>query len=323
MTNTCHGVTIAMTRCAFDGALTEKDQAMKRDLYGEVTARILLELESGAAPWVKPWSASPGQNVPSNAISSRPYSGINVLLLWNARALAYRTARFLTFKQAIEAGGNVRKGEHGHKVVFVKQLPVADKRDGAEEGETRVVPMMRQYTVFNLDQCEGLPDKLLNPDAVPARNKDQRQALADSFMAATRADIREGHGEAYYRPGADYVSLPAFAAFKNADNFYSTAFHELGHWTGHKSRLGRDLRGRFGESAYAAEELVAELTSAFLCAEFSFDGDLRHAGYIESWSKLLRKDARAFFTAASKAQAAADYMRGLALANDEPQALAA
>jgi antirestriction protein ArdC len=299
-----------------------RKHTMKGDLYADVTTRILAELENGAAPWVKPWSATPGQNVPGNAISGRPYSGINVLLLWNARSLGYRTPRFLTFKQAIEAGGNVRKGEHGHKVVFVKQLRVHETGADGEDNE-RTVPMMREYTVFNLDQCEGLPEKLLNPDAVPARNKDQREALADAFMASTRADIREGHGEAFYRPTSDHISLPAFAAFKNADNFYSTAFHELGHWTAHKSRLDRDLRGRFGESAYAAEELVAELTSAFLCAEFSFDGDLRHAGYIESWSKLLRKDARAFFTAASKAQAAADYMRGLALACDAPMELAA
>jgi antirestriction protein ArdC len=137
-------------------------------------------------------------------------------------------------------------------------------------------------------------------------------------MASTGAEIREGAGEAYFAPGADFISLPAFAAFKSADNFYSTAFHELGHWSGHKSRLDRDLRNRFGTSAYAAEEFVAELASAFLCAEFSFDGDLRHAGYIANWSTLLRNDARAFFTAASRAQAAADYLRGLALRDLQP-----
>ena len=127
------------------------------------------------------------------------------------------------------------------------------------------------------------------------------------------ADIREGNGEAYYVPSKDFISLPAYAGFKDASNFYSTAFHELGHWTGHKARLDRDLKHRFGDKAYAAEELVAELCSAFLCAEFAFDGELRHAGYIENWISLLRADARAFFTAASKAQAAADYLRGLAL----------
>jgi antirestriction protein ArdC len=127
-------------------------------------------------------------------------------------------------------------------------------------------------------------------------------------------------GEAYYRPGADFISLPRFESFKSAATFYGTAFHELGHSTGHKSRLDRDLRGRFGEKAYAAEELIAELCAAFLCAEFSLDGLLRHAGYIQSWIGLLRADTRAFFTACSKAQAAADYLRGLALA--EPAAVA-
>ena len=142
-----------------------------------------------------------------------------------------------------------------------------------------------------------------------------------NFWRAPVPAIREGHGEAYYLPGADFISLPRFEAFKSGDHFYSTAFHELGHWSGHKSRLARDLRHRFGERAYAAEELVAELCSAFLCAEFSIDGDLRHAGYIENWIGLLKADVRAFFTACSKAQAAADFLRGLALA--EPTEAAA
>ncbi|MGH6801700.1 MAG: ArdC-like ssDNA-binding domain-containing protein, partial [Methylocella sp.] len=126
---------------------------MKRDLYAEVSARIVAELEGGAAPWVKPWSASPGANTPCNAATNRPYSGCNVVLLWMAQTAGYRTPRFLTFKQALELGGNVRKGEHGTKVYFVKQLQVRDK--GAEDDTaTRVVPMLREYTVFNVDQCE-------------------------------------------------------------------------------------------------------------------------------------------------------------------------
>jgi antirestriction protein ArdC len=129
----------------------------------------------------------------------------------------------------------------------------------------------------------------------------------------TGASIREGYGEAYYRPGDDFISLPRFEAFNSAAHFYGTAFHELGHWTGHKSRLDRDLRHRFGEKAYAAEELIAELCAAFLCAEFSINGDLRHAAYIQTWIGLLRADSRAFFTASNKAQAAVDYLRGLAL----------
>jgi antirestriction protein ArdC len=246
----------------------------KRDLYSAVTARILAELEAGAAPWVKPWSAMPGQGVPCNAATNRPYSGCNVVLLWMVQG--YRTPRYLTFKQALELGGNVRKGEHGHKVYFVKQLEVHDR------DETRVVPMLREYTVFNVDQCEGLPARVTEPIPIKPRNRDARDRTIDAFLACSGADVREGFGEAYYRPGDDLISMPRFEAFKSAAAFYGVTFHELGHWTGHKSRLDRDLRGRFGERAYAAEELVAELCAAFLCAEFAIDGDLRHAGYIQS-----------------------------------------
>jgi antirestriction protein ArdC len=293
----------------------------RRDLYHDVTARILAELERGALPWIKPWSATAGSNVPFNAVTNRPYSGCNVILLWLARGRGWPTPRFLTFKQAQGAGGSVRKGEHGTKVYFVKQLRVADKSPEANEGDERLIPMLREYTVFNVAQCDGLPERIVSGKPMRVRNPDTRDALADEFLATTGADVREGHGKAYYVPGQDFISLPAFAAFKGADHFYNVAFHELTHWTGHKSRLDRNLKGRFGNQAYAAEELIAELGAAFLAAEFGFDGDVRHAGYIETWIGLLRSDKRAFFTAASRGQAAADYLRGLALA--EPLAQAA
>jgi antirestriction protein ArdC len=285
---------------------------MARDLYTEVSTRIIAELERGAAPWIKPWAATAGANTPCNAVTNRPYSGCNVILLWLARDRGWPTPRFLTFKQAIEAGGNVRKGEHGTKVYFVKQLQIKDS-DG-EENNVRVVPMMREYTVFNIAQCEGLPDSIKSGKPMRVRNPDTRDALADDFLRSTGADIREGHGEAFYVPGHDFISMPAFEAFKGADHFYNVAFHELTHWTGHKVRLDRDLKHRFGAREYAAEELVAELGAAFLCAEFGFDGDVRNAGYIASWIELLKADKRAFFTACSKAQVAADFLRGLALA---------
>lgn len=296
---------------------------MKRDLYSEVSARIAAELEAGAAPWVKPWSATPGANAPHNAATGRPYSGCNIVLLWMATASkGWATPRFLTFKQALELGGNVRKGEHGTKVYFVKQITVRDTSEPAGSDDAhRTFGMMREYTVFNVAQCEKLPARVTDPDAKAPRNGDARDVIADEFLKATGADIREGAGEAFYVPSRDFISMPAFGAFKGADHFYATVFHELGHWTGAKPRLGRDLRNRFGTSAYAAEELVAELCAAFLCAEFAIDGELRHAGYIANWAKLLRDDSRAFFTACSKAQAAADYLRGVAIA--EPIAEAA
>jgi antirestriction protein ArdC len=296
-------------------------KSMKRDLYGAVSARIVAELEAGAAPWIKPWSATAGMNTPCNAVTNRPYSGCNVVLLWMAQTAGYRTPRFLTFKQALELGGNVRKGEHGTKVYFVKQLKVRDK--GADdEAAMRVIPMLREYTVFNVDQCERLPARVMTPNSVKPRNSDERDPTVDEFLACSGATIREGFGEAYYRPSDDFIGLPRFEAFKSAAHFYAVAFHELGHWTGHKSRLDRDLRNRFGDRAYAAEELVAELCAAFLCAEFSIDGDLRHAGYIQTWIGLLKADNRAFFTACSRAQAAADYLRGLALGERQRAAAA-
>jgi antirestriction protein ArdC len=286
---------------------------MKRDLYAEVSARIIAELERGVVPWVRPWSASAGRNVPQNAVTNRPYSGCNVILLWLSRNHGWATPRFLTYRQAAEAGGYVRKGEKGTKVYFVKPLQVRD--DSEDDADPRLVPMMREYTVFNVDQCEGLPDSVKAGKPTRVRNPDARDTLADDFLRATGADIREGNAEAYYVPSKDFISMPAFGAFKNADSFYATAFHEVGHWSGAKSRLDRDLRHRFGSREYAAEELIAEITAAFLCAEFGFNNDLRHSGYIATWIDLLRSDKRAFFTACSKASNAADYLRRLALAD--------
>src|SRR5437016_1245051 len=172
-------------------------RAMRRDLFAEVSARIIAELEGGAAPWVKPWSATPGANTPCNAVSNRPYSGCNVVLLWMAQAAGYRTPRFLTFKQALELGGNVRKGEHGTKVYFVKQLQVQDK-SADDNSATRLFPMMREYTVFNVDQCENLPDSIKTGKPIRVRNPDGRDELADDFLRCIGAGIREGHGEAFY-----------------------------------------------------------------------------------------------------------------------------
>jgi antirestriction protein ArdC len=220
---------------------------VKRDLYAEVSARIIAELERGAAPWVKPWSATAGQNVPQNAVTSRPYSGCNVILLWLARNHGWPSPRFLTFKQAIGAGGNVRKGEHGTKVYFVRQLRV---REGDADNETdeKIVPMMREYTVFNVAQCENLPESIVNGKPARIRNPDARDELADEFLRSTGADIREGQGEAYYAPGADFISLPRFEAFKSADHFYCTAFHELTHYAAfrimpRRCGIGSDERG--------------------------------------------------------------------------------
>jgi antirestriction protein ArdC len=295
---------------------------MANNLYANVTARILAELENGSAPWVKPWSATPGKNVPHNAATGRPYSGCNVVLLWMEANGRFATRRFLTFKQAKDLGGNVKKGEHGFTVYFIK--PMVSKKNDETGEQSKSFTMLKAYTVFNIDQCENLPAKILTPEPVKPQHNDERDATIDEFIAATGVDFRAdvGGDRAYYSPSTDFIAMPAFAAFKSAATYYGTAFHELAHWTGSTKRLNREFGKRFGDKAYAAEELVAELASAFLCAEFNIDGELRHAGYISNWIELLKDDARAFFTTASAAQKAADYLRQAALA-EQPELLAA
>lgn len=287
---------------------------MKRDIYSEVTARILQSLEAGVKPWDKPYSLKGRKSVvPMNAISNRPYSGVNVLLFWLSADKGYSTPRYLTFKQAKECGGHVRKGEESTRVIFFKSLSVTDKASGEE----KQIPVVREYYVFNVDQCDDLPDhvrtgKMSAPAIV---NPDSREDLADAFIKSTGAVIREGTaGTPCYIPSRDMITVPAFDCFKSNPDFYGTMFHELIHWSGAKSRLDRDLSGRFGTSSYAAEELVAEIGAAFVNAEFGFDKIDQNAAYVASWIQLLKDDSRAIFTAASKAQQAADYLRSLALA---------
>jgi antirestriction protein ArdC len=283
---------------------------MSRNLYREVTDRILTELRNGALPWVKPWSSiAPSAAIPQNALTQRPYSGMNVVLLWGLTNI-YPTARFLTYKQALQCGGSVKKGEKGYSIYF---FGTATQRDGeGDEDDRKAFRFLRYYTVFNVAQCENLPNAITGGKRVKPRNLDKRDVLADEFTSSIGADVREGHGEAYYAPGKDFVSMPGFLSFSSADSFYSTLFHELGHWTGHEKRLDR-VFGKFGSQGYAAEELTAELTAAFLCAEFGFDNGLRHAGYIEHWIKLLTDHDKAFVNAAAQAQKAADFMRSKAL----------
>jgi len=209
--------------------------------------------------------------------------------------------------------------------------PYCDERGGVVLSATinryataTVVPGGKSFTVRSIDYDQSVSYGVDDPFVYDGQldlakgvidHFRRGDKLADDFLRATGADIREGHGEAYYVPRHDYISMPAFEAFKGADHFYNVAFHELTHWTGHRSRLDRDLKKRFDVRAYAAEELVAELGAAFLSAEFGFDGDVRNAGYIANWIDLLKSDKRAFFTACSKASQAADYLRGLALAD--------
>lgn len=296
---------------------------MQRDVYTEVTARILNELKSGAAPWVKPWATTPGANRPVNAAAGRHYNGGNVVLLWMATAAkGWTSARFVTFNQAKALGGHVNVGEKGTQIVLVKTVTKQDKQNPED---IKKFGLLRYFTVFNVEQCSGLPEKVVAPEAPVVRQPHEQIVEVEQFLTATKAKIEVVGERACYTPSIDTIRMPSLSTFKTADHYYATTFHELGHWTGAKSRLDRTdgMRNRFGDQAYAAEELVAELTSAFICAEFDINGDLRHAGYIQNWIELLTADPKAFFTAASKAQAAADHLRGLALAGDDEQELAA
>ena len=281
-----------------------------RNLRHEVTQKILTELQAGVMPWRKPWSATPGLNVPCNAVTGSEYRGVNKVLLWLTRSKGWPTPRFVTFKQAQAAGGHVRKGEHGVRICKVVDW-TPKKIDG--EDDERHAQTLKHYVVFNVAQCSGLPAKIMEPPAPKPRHGDARNPEIEEFLAATGAKIREEGNRAVSISSLDIIIMPSFTAFDGASAYYGTLFHELAHWTGHKSRLDRNLGQRFESAAHVAEELIAELTAAFLCAEFSIDGDPGMPAYIGGYIKLLRGDDRAFFTCCSKAQAALDYLRDLAL----------
>ncbi|MEJ5976581.1 zincin-like metallopeptidase domain-containing protein [Novosphingobium sp. PS1R-30] len=288
-------------------------EAEPRNLYDEVTRRIIAELEAGRLPWVQPWSntvgAGPCAGLPRNAVSGRPYSGINVLILWGAVIEAgYPSQGWLTFRQAIAAGGSVRKGEHGTCVVYADRFtPEAEKTRAAQEGgEARAVPFLKRFTVFNTAQIDGLPEGLFaEPAPLPDR---EVEPIGECLITASGIDFRVGGSRAYYAPEADFVGVPPQPAFRDQINYYRTCFHELTHATGHASRLARNLKNAFGSKDYAREELVAEMGSAFLCASLGIVPTVRHADYIGAWLEVLHEDNRAIFRAASQASKAAEWL---------------
>jgi antirestriction protein ArdC len=294
-------------------------QSVRRDLYQHVTNRILEDLERGIRPWLKPWSApNVGGSILPRRHNGIPYQGVNVLLLWSeAMARGYTATTWMTFRQALELGAHVRKGETGTLVVFADRITRAENGENGESVE-RSIPYLKSYTVFNVEQIEGLPAQYLPQPPAPT-SVETRLAQADGFIAATRATIRVGGDQAFYAPAFDVIQLPPLPAFRDSESYYSTVLHELTHWTGHQSRCARELNGhRFGSESYAFEELVAELGSAFLCAELGITPEVRddHAAYLASWLSDLKQDKRAIFAAASQAQRAADYLRGLQPAVD-------
>jgi len=279
------------------------------DLYAETTARIVSALEQGVTPWVRPWSTGI-DGLPVNAHTKRPYRGINVLLLaLEAQTHSYPLNRWLTFRQAAALGARVRKGEHGTNIVFWKLRTIEVKADTSAYDDSpvdRVIPLLRCFTVFNTAQIDGLPPAMV--ETMPSSPAWFGDETAELLIDAAGADIRHGGSRAYYLPSGDHIQIPPRTAFAMASSYYATTLHELVHWTGHPARLDRRLSGRFGDEAYAAEELIAELGSAFLCAHCRIDGQLQHASYIGNWLRVLRDDKRAIFEASTKAQHAADYL---------------
>ncbi|MYL98655.1 DUF1738 domain-containing protein [Novosphingobium sp. FGD1] len=284
--------------------------ADRQSLYGEVTARVIAELEEGRLPWVQPWdSARCPCTMPQNAVSGRVYSGINILILWcEAVERQFSSQRWLTYKQAEQAGGHVRRGEKGTVICYADRFTPKDEaaKAACEDREARTIAFLKRFTVFNLDQIDGLPEQYAAEPAVP----DPVMAIAevDRLIAASGADFRIDGSEAFYSPGQDYVQVPPQAAFHEPINWFRTALHEMGHWVGGKGRLERDQSGQFGSTAYAKEELVAEMTAAFTCATLGIQPTVRHSDYIGAWLEAMRADEKAIFRAASAASKGADYL---------------
>jgi antirestriction protein ArdC len=247
--------------------------------------------------------------LPRSAATQKFYSGINVLILWDAASKrGYASQEWLTFRQALSLGGHVRKGEKGTAICYADRfIPKKEQERAREFGdEPNAVPFLKRFIVFNVEQCDGLPSHIVAAPkpAAPSELSPEAEAL----IAATGARFVEGGGEAFYHRGEDFIRLPYRETFLSPADYYCTALHELGHWTAHPARLNRDLQHRFGSSAYAREELIAELTSAFLCAHLNIVPQIRHADYLGHWLQILKEDCRAIFHATSQASKATDFI---------------
>lgn len=275
--------------------------------YERITASILKALDTDLPAWRQPWRTLRERGapcVPVNAVTGRAYRGINTAILWSRQDA---DMRYMTYRQAQQHGGNVRKGEHGEQIVFWKRTDYKTRDAVTGEEEDRHGLMLKVYTVFNVNQCDNvkLPGEGKAPAPLPPP-----PVMVESF-ARVGCVVDHGGDRAYYAPGPDKIVMPRPEAFTSADAYAATGLHEMVHWTGHAGRLAREFGKRFGDRAYAAEELVAELGSAYLCAHLGVDCALEHhASYVQNWRQLLTDDSRAVFTAASKAQAAADFLLG-------------
>lgn len=293
------------------------EQSLSRaDVYTRVTDQIVKAIEAGAQDFKMPWH-SPGasSDYPINLATGNRYRGVNTLALWaEAHERHYPEAKWATYRQFAELGLQVRKGSRSAIGVFWKPFD-AQKGDAVEShdaprdaDDSRTRWIARAFPLFNIAQTEGYEAPTL-----PPRPGHERIAHAEAFMAAIGAEIRHGGNRAFYRPSDDFIQMPPFEVFVDPIAYYGTLAHEFGHWTGHESRLNRDLKIRFGDEKYAAEELIAELTAAYISADLGLAPEPKqeNAAYIQNWLKILKSDKRAIFTAARHAQAAADYVHSM------------
>ena len=289
---------------------------MRRDIYQEITDQIVSALETGVRPWHQPWNAAhmEGRVALPLRHNGVAYRGVNALALWmQAMAKGYAAPVWMTFRQALALGANVRKGEKGSLVVYADKIIRTETNGETGEESEHAIPFMKGYTVFNAEQIDGLSD-LYYAKPAPSTPTIQRIGRVEGFFAATGVLVRHGGNRAYYSVSTDHVQMPPIESFRDAGAYYATLGHETTHWTKHPTRLDRDFgRKRWGDEGYAMEELVAELGAAFISADLELTPELRddHASYIEHWLKVLKSDPRAIFAAASHAQRAADFLHGL------------
>lgn len=280
--------------------------AQSSDVYQKVTDAIINAIEQGAGSYHMPWVIRKDKGFSPISVSTvKPYRGVNTIVLWaQSQSKGYASSLWGTYQNWQSLGGQVRKGEHGSPVVY---WGTYESKDESEKSESHL--FCKGYTVFNLEQVDGvkLPKRF-----EPKLSHNERIERAEAFFAGVGVQIRDGGNRAYYRPDSpEAVYMPGFEQFPDRADYYSTLAHETTHWTSHASRCDRKLEGRFGDSAYAMEELIAELGSAYTMAGLELELTPRadHSAYIASWLKVLKSDKRAIFTAASQAQKAADWMR--------------
>jgi antirestriction protein ArdC len=285
----------------------------RKDLYSEITNQIIADLEKGIRPWMRPWDDGGGPGLPLRS-NGEAYRGINVLLLWSAcNRRGYSNPTWLTYRQAQELKGSVRKGEKSTSIVYSGTVSRLERTEQGEEKETEV-PFLKAYSVFNVEQTDGLPEEYYAANetgALPAKDRDER---VERFFAKTGAIIQHGGRRAFYDPHSDQIQMPSIELFREPVGYYSTLAHELTHWTDHPDRSLRKKRRRpYASPSYAREELVAELGAAFLCADLQLSLQPRkdHADYIGGWLEFLRNDKRAIFQAAANAQRAVDFLHSL------------